>query len=43
MSFYTDVIKKDPRFNSTAVIKDVSLLEPGTRVAIAKKIGRAHV
>ena len=42
MSFYTDVIQKDPRFNSTVVITDVSLLEPGTRVAVAKMIVLAH-
>ena len=42
MSFYTNVTKKDPRFNSPAVIKDISLLEPGTRVAVAKLIVLAH-
>lgn len=42
MSFYKNVIRKDSRFNSTAIIKDVSLLEPGTRVAVAKLIVLAH-
>jgi len=42
MSFYTDVIKKDNRFNSTQTIRDVSLLEPGTRAAVAKLIVLAH-
>lgn len=41
-NFYQDVTKKDPRFNSTQVIKDVSLLEPGTRVKVAKLIVMAH-
>jgi len=41
-NFYTNVIKKDARFNSKQVIKDVSLLEPGTRVAVAKMIVLAH-
>lgn len=30
-NFYTDVITKDPRFNSTKVIDDINLLEPVTR------------
>lgn len=34
MSFYADVIRKDPRFKSTATIRDMSLLEPGTRLAV---------
>jgi hypothetical protein len=33
MSFFTDVIKVDPRFTSTAVCKDMALLEPVTRAA----------
>lgn len=35
-NFYVDVIKKDPRFKSTAVIKDLDLLEPGFRAKVAK-------
>jgi hypothetical protein len=34
MSFYTDVIRKDPRFHSTAQIRDLALLEPDTRDAV---------
>ncbi len=41
MSFYTDVLMKDPRFNSTNTINDVSLLEPGTRAAVAAIIADA--
>ena len=42
MSFYTDVLKKDKRFNSTKQITDINLLEPGTRAAVAKLISLAH-
>ena len=38
MSFYTDVIQKDPRFHATTSIRDVALLEPVTRVASQKLI-----
>jgi hypothetical protein len=31
MSFYTDVIQQDPRFQSTHIIDDMNLLEPVTR------------
>jgi len=41
-NFYIDVIKKDKRFKSTQTIKDISLLEPGTRAAVAKLIVLAH-
>jgi hypothetical protein len=41
MSFYTDVICKDPHFNSVDQIKDVGLLEPTTRAAIAGIIADA--
>ena len=37
MSFYTDVIKRDPRYNSSLVDKvvcDLNLLEPGTRAGV---------
>jgi D-alanyl-D-alanine carboxypeptidase-like protein len=34
MSFYTDVIQKDPRFHSTVAVNDLSLLEPSFRAAI---------
>lgn len=33
-SFYQDVIKQDPRFNSTSPIRDLGLLEPVTRSAV---------
>ena len=33
-NFYTDVIRKDPRFNSTECINDMNLLEPVTRAAV---------
>jgi hypothetical protein len=41
MTFYTDVIKKDTRFNSTDAIRDVMLLEPGTRAAVHDLIADA--
>lgn len=41
MSFYTDVLAKDPRFASTAPIKDLALLEPGTRAAVLAMIADA--
>ncbi len=34
-NFYEDVIKKDARFLSTAAIRDLALLEPATRAAVA--------
>ncbi len=34
MSFYTDVIQKNPRFESTDQIRDLSLLEAITRAAV---------
>ena len=37
-NFYTDVLKNDIRFDSTTVIKDVDLLEPGTKAAVQKII-----
>lgn len=40
-NFYTDIIKKDSRYNSTNVIKDVMLLEPVTRAAVAAIIADA--
>lgn len=42
MSFYTDVIRKDPRFNSTDVCKDVALLEPGFRAKVQAMLDQAH-
>lgn len=42
MSFYSDVLQKDPRFHSASPIRDVSLLEPGTRAAVARLIVLAH-
>jgi D-alanyl-D-alanine carboxypeptidase len=41
MSFYTDVIQNDERYQSTSVIKDTSLLEPGTQAAVMALIERA--
>lgn len=41
MSFYTDVIRKDARFKSTATIKDMALLEPGMRAAVQELIADA--
>lgn len=41
MSFYANVIKKDPRFGSTECIKDIALLEPGTRAAVLAIIASA--
>lgn len=40
-SFYTNVIRRDPRYGSTAVIKDLALLEPGTRAAVQAMITEA--
>ena len=34
MSWYTDVIEKDPRFQSPSKILDLALLEPTTRSAV---------
>ena len=42
MSFYTDVIKKDPRFNSTNICRDVALLEPGFRAKVQALLEKAH-
>ncbi len=36
MSFYTEVIMKDPRFHSTTVCKDINLLEPNFRAKALK-------
>ena len=44
MSFYTDVLMKDARFNSPHVddvVCDMNLLEPGTRAAVQKMIDMA--
>jgi hypothetical protein len=35
MNFYTDVLQKDPRFHSTAACRDLAMLEPDTRAAVA--------
>jgi hypothetical protein len=40
-NFYLDVIRKDPRFSSTAPVHDVNLLEPGTRLAVAALLADA--
>jgi hypothetical protein len=41
-NFYIDVIKKDPRFNSIDLIKDVELLEPVTRAKVEAVIKDAE-
>ena len=33
MSFYNEVIQRDPRFHSTEEVRDLALLEPITRLA----------
>ena len=40
-NFFTDVIKKDPRFHSTNRISDIALLEPVTRAAVQAVISDA--
>ena len=42
--FYTDVIKKDPRFKTTKIVSDVKLLEPVTRQLVQSIIddAKAH-
>ncbi len=40
-NFYTDVIVPDARYNSTARISDIALLEPVTRDAVQKIIADA--
>lgn len=40
-NFYTDVIQTDPRFNSTAIINDLALLEPVTRQNVLNIIADA--
>ena len=42
MSFYTDVLKKDPRFNSTAICRDMAMLEPGFRAKVQSVLDQAH-
>jgi len=41
-SFYDDVIKKDPRFNSIKRIDDIGLLEPVTRAAVTAIVNDAR-
>jgi hypothetical protein len=41
-SFFTDVIEKDPRFDSTARIDDLALLEPTTRSKVQAIVAEAH-
>lgn len=40
-NFYTDVLRKDSRFNSTEKIDDLALLEPGVRLAVEAIIADA--
>jgi hypothetical protein len=42
MSFYADVIQQDPRFYSTEECRDLALLEPVTRAAVAAIIADAE-
>jgi hypothetical protein len=42
VSFYTDIIQKDKRFTSKLCCKDVNLLEPGFRAAMAQVMLDAH-
>ena len=42
MSFYTDVLMKSPEFKTTVPQKSPSLLEPGTRAAVAALIADAQ-
>jgi len=41
LSFYDDVIKKSPKFNLTARVADIDLLEPTTRRAVSTIIEQA--
>lgn len=41
MSFYTEVICKDPRFRSLTIVRDMALLEPVTRAAVEAIIADA--
>lgn len=41
MSFYLDVLKKDQRFNSPALINDLNLLEPTFRARVLQFISYA--
>ena len=43
MSFYSDVLKKDPRFGSLTPVKDMALLEPGFRAKVEALIADAAV
>jgi len=43
MSFFTDVVEKDPRFNSSKRINDMALVEPVTSAAVQKIIADARV
>lgn len=40
-NFYSDVIQKDPRFNSPNACADLAMLEPGTRAAVEAIIADA--
>lgn len=40
-NFYTDVIRKDPRFKSVQVVDDMALLEPVTRKIVKQIIADA--
>ncbi|MGH6826217.1 M15 family metallopeptidase [Methyloceanibacter sp.] len=40
-NFYTDVIKKDPRFKTTKLVNDMALLEPVTRKLVREIIAEA--
>jgi hypothetical protein len=42
MNFYTDIIRKDPRFRSVESVRDPALLEPVTRIALEAVIADAE-
>lgn len=41
MSFYSEIILRDPRHASLEIVRDVTLLEPGTRAAVAALVAEA--
>jgi hypothetical protein len=41
MSFYTDVLRKDPRFGTLQVVNDLALLQPGFRAKVEALIADA--
>ena len=43
MSFFTDIVEKDPRFTSSQRIHDLVLLEPVTMAAVQKIVKYSRV